>query len=51
MAQKGALCMRTFGILANCDKPTAPETLRRIERKAGPLDNAAHQRKAVGMDA
>jgi len=29
--------MRTFGILANCDKPTAPETLRRIERKAAAL--------------
>lgn len=29
--------MKTLGLLANCEKPTAPEILRRIDRKAGAL--------------
>ncbi len=29
--------MKKLGILANCDKPTAPEILRRIERKTSAL--------------
>ena len=29
--------MKTLGLVANCEKPTAPEILRRIDRKAGAL--------------